>query len=784
MRTIGSVLQKAARIAVMLLRRSTNMQDKSIEEQRTTITDWAKANGYVIVAEYLDDAISGDDHAHRAGFERLMQDLKSPDRQWSCILSYDRARFTRADIYEAATYADRILKAGADVIYCVEGKALSTDHEIVWAVDTFQKHDVLKQTSRDTLRGMLALARLGFWCGGPIPYGFDAEIVDKLTMKPVRRIRLVRRKRTLPDGAKEAAIHNILDLEGNFVREVRSSVDSALPLKSEAELTRPVRSEPIRVESLVYIFKAAANRGMGLKGIAKELNGRGVPPPGGHGLWQTSAVKAILENIIYKGIFEWNSRTEAKYNFIQNGAMVPKPRSAKAQVLLHEERDRIRVPMPELALVTPELWHQAQAARALRADKHYREKSQIHTHSILGGKLFCAHCGRKMYGHKSTKTKMVNGKPHTYRKEMYVCSTYLNSGSNQCSYNQVPAKSLEIFILSKIRESLPFKLGSGNLRLLVKARMESLFGRPKHTSTVSLRKRFAELQERVAILERLDSKERAKIGQEAPYHEAKEEIVRISKQLGSHSSHNGHRGPIIDIEAATDEAIHSLGELEHFEALPPMTQKSFFGRFVERVDLTFGKEPRGKRVTSVLKSGLLQLLPLPVSPSFRLTGSGGPLGTRKARMAPGGIHPVPTGDPRKSSCALRERDGQRLSSEPWPSFRDMKTMGGVLAQGGSLSPTISEFTRKPQVTRAPRPGVAGRGRECASLLGIDRTPMDDPEGVRAPLEPGGPGHLRPSRARAEALRYESATGSGRRSRTPVEYGASLPQGCRRMSRRP
>ncbi|HLF92348.1 MAG TPA: hypothetical protein VJB14_02730, partial [Planctomycetota bacterium] len=188
------------------------------------------------------------------------------------------------------------------------------------------------------------------------------------------------------------------------------------------------------------------------------------------------------------------------------------------------------------------------------------------------------------------------------------------------SYNQVPAKSLELFILSKIRESLHFKLGSGNLRVRVKARMESLFGHPKLSSTASLRKRFAELQDRVEILERLDSRQRAKINQEAPYHEAKEELARISKQLGTQG---GHRRPLVDIEAVTDEAIDSLRQLERFEALPPKTQKGFFGRFVERVVLTFRKEPRGKRVTSVLESGLLQLLPLPAGPSFRPAGSGG-----------------------------------------------------------------------------------------------------------------------------------------------------------------
>jgi hypothetical protein len=76
--------------AVALLRRSTNMQDKSIEEQCQFITGWARANGYTIFAEHVDDAISGD----RSGFPRLMQELDSPARPWKLILGSDRARFT------------------------------------------------------------------------------------------------------------------------------------------------------------------------------------------------------------------------------------------------------------------------------------------------------------------------------------------------------------------------------------------------------------------------------------------------------------------------------------------------------------------------------------------------------------------------------------------------------------------------------------------------------------------------------------------------------------------
>ena len=621
MKLLRNLLEGGSRTAVMLLRRSTSMQDKSIPEQREFILGWARTNGYSVVGEYVDDAVSGDDHARRGAFERLLLDLEKPDRTWSLILAFDRARYTRADIYEAATYADRILKARADVVYCAEGKSLSTDHEIVWAVETYQKHEVLKQTSRDTLRGMLALARKGFWCGGPVPYGYDAEIVDKLSGKPVRRIRMIRRMKVGPDGSRLPAIHQILDTEGTLLREVEASVEHTLPLKSEAELTRLVPGDSGRVESVREIFESMADRDMGFKAIARALNDRGVPPPGGHGLWRTSAVKAIVHNPIYRGVLEWNSRTEAKYNFIQNGTMVPKPRSAKSQVFLHEERDRIQVELPDLALVSPELWHRAHAGRSRRADRHYRERHQLHGHSPLGGKIICGQCGAKMYGSTPKRTKMVAGKPHTYIRELYVCSTYMTSGTNRCSHNAVSRAALQGFILSKIREKMPVVAGAASgLRHRVRARLETMWGAQKPASTANLKKRLAALEEKVSILERLESQERKKIGQEAQYHEAKSELARISQQL---RAEDAPARPVIDLDAATEEVVGCLSSLENFERLPVRTQKAFFGKFVNRVVLDFRQVQSGGRVLSLLKGGLLELFLDPTLAFTRVGYSGG-----------------------------------------------------------------------------------------------------------------------------------------------------------------
>ena len=52
--TVDSVL------AVLYLRRSTDRQEKSIQDQRSALKEYAVAHGYKIVGEYVDDAISGD----------------------------------------------------------------------------------------------------------------------------------------------------------------------------------------------------------------------------------------------------------------------------------------------------------------------------------------------------------------------------------------------------------------------------------------------------------------------------------------------------------------------------------------------------------------------------------------------------------------------------------------------------------------------------------------------------------------------------------------------------
>lgn len=476
---------------------------------------------------------------------------------------------------------------------------------------------------------MCGLARKGFFCGGPPPYGYDIVIVDKNNGASLRRIRFIRRMKTFFDGHREPAIHQILDLDGNLQREVKSSTQHSFPLKSEGEVSRLALGDPARVEIVKLIFQSAAE-GRGLKTITKMLNARRIPAPSGWGLWAVNTVKAIFDNPIYRGMLEWNSRTESKYTLLQDGNMVPKPRSAKGQVIEHEERDRIQVDVPELAIIPSELWHRAHAIRAARRGIDRRKADGLHSRAPLGGKILCGDCGGTMYRHSTQRKKRVGGEMKAYRFSYYMCSTYLRSGSDQCGCNKVNAAAMEEFVFRQIREALTPLLFSRDMEGAIRAMLDRTYGTKNKTSASELMKRYTTMKDQVDVLERLDTAARTKINMEAAYHEMKEQLAQISKQLEPQTGN-----PAVDIERHVKEIMHRVETLKDFDKLSPERQKSFFGQFVERIKLRFRRVRRGKGWTSRIQDGTLDLRlwlgakenrgSIAEAPVVLLGSSGGPL---------------------------------------------------------------------------------------------------------------------------------------------------------------
>src|SRR3989442_1223849 len=97
----ASMTVPVLRPAVGYLRRSTDRQEQSNADQRRAIATYADRHGYEVIRWYEDDAISGASVDARAGFKKMMEEARSPSRDWRFLLVFDVSRFSRGDLDQA-----------------------------------------------------------------------------------------------------------------------------------------------------------------------------------------------------------------------------------------------------------------------------------------------------------------------------------------------------------------------------------------------------------------------------------------------------------------------------------------------------------------------------------------------------------------------------------------------------------------------------------------------------------------------------------------------------------
>lgn len=98
---------------VICARYSSHSQtEQSIEGQLQACYDYAKANGHVVVREYIDRALTGKTDK-RPQFQKMITD--SAKRQFNGVLVYQLDRFAR-NRYDSATYKSKLKKNGVRVL--------------------------------------------------------------------------------------------------------------------------------------------------------------------------------------------------------------------------------------------------------------------------------------------------------------------------------------------------------------------------------------------------------------------------------------------------------------------------------------------------------------------------------------------------------------------------------------------------------------------------------------------------------------------------------------------
>ncbi len=235
--------------AALYARVSSDRQDVdlSVSAQLRALKDYAKANGYSVVREYVDEAESGR-VADRPQFKEMIEEGSKAKAPFEVILVWKFSRFTRKREH-AVAFKSQLRRKGIRVVSITEhaddsptGKLMEA---IIESVDEFYSENL----AQDVVRGMREAASRGFFMASVAPFGY-------------RRIKV-------SDGVKERPA-----LE----------VDPA---------TAPVVKE---------VFESSL-RGNGLKEICKGLNERGITNRGNR--WNKGSLHYVLTNEAYTGTAVW-----------------------------------------------------------------------------------------------------------------------------------------------------------------------------------------------------------------------------------------------------------------------------------------------------------------------------------------------------------------------------------------------------------------------------------------------------------------------------------------------
>lgn len=259
--------------AAQYVRMSTDHQRYSTENQADAIRT------------YADHAKSGLSIAGRDSLQRLLDDVRTGNVDFTMVLVYDIGRWGRfQDADESASYEFACRRAGITVEYCAEqfendGSAAS---EIIKSVKRVMSGEYSRDLSTKVFAGQCRLIELGFRQGGTAGFGL---------------------RRRLIDGTGS--------VKGNLARGEHKSIQT-----DRVILTLGPHEE---VQTVRWIYRSLVEGRRSEADIAKELNTRQIPSETGSP-WSHGTVHQVLINPKYAGDNVWNRRSAKLKEVSQSNA--------------------------------------------------------------------------------------------------------------------------------------------------------------------------------------------------------------------------------------------------------------------------------------------------------------------------------------------------------------------------------------------------------------------------------------------------------------------------------
>ena len=249
-------MQVALYARVSTTRQAEN--DLSIPDQLRQMREWAKANGHLVVQEFVEPGASATDDK-RPVFQQMINDALMKPPAFETIIIHSLSRFFRDGI-EFGVYERKLAKNKVKVISITQPTSDDAAGEMMRRIICMFDEHQSKEISKHVSRAMKENARQGYFNGSRAPFGYCASSTEVAASRGRQKKKLV--------------IEN-----------------------AEAD-----------VVSLAYrLYLDGLNgRSMGLKEIAKYLSEHGYLMRGKP--WSIQKVHTLLSDTLYMGDYYFNVR--------------------------------------------------------------------------------------------------------------------------------------------------------------------------------------------------------------------------------------------------------------------------------------------------------------------------------------------------------------------------------------------------------------------------------------------------------------------------------------------
>ena len=339
----------AIRCAIYARYSCEEQRDTSIEDQIRNCRAAAERNSWVVVEDYIrfDEAMTGRTTAGREGLADLIRLAKLRPKCFDCILIDDTSRLGRY-LPDVLRECDRLMHYDV-FLYFVSDRLDSRDpsFRIIHIFKGFRDEDAIRDMGNKIHRGQEGRILKGYVTGNTC-YGYENVPV--------------------PDENRK----------GSFGKPALIGVKQQI-IPEQAEVVK-------------QIMRMRAD-GLSFGRVAQSLIARGITPPRNPNkaaipAWYPSTIKQITNNELYRGWRVWNRKQN-----VFNKAEGKKSRRNRAT------SEWIRVEVPELRIISDELWDKVQAVNRQRGDSYAKRRlgglnrSEFSRAYLFSGVLYCGICG-------------------------------------------------------------------------------------------------------------------------------------------------------------------------------------------------------------------------------------------------------------------------------------------------------------------------------------------------------------------------------------------------------